>query len=86
MGLNKWVVKKVVPCRDYTLLITFANGKQKVFDVKPLLEAKINEPLKDMDFFMQARVLGPSVGWNDELDICPEYLYEKGIPLKELSS
>lgn len=86
MGLNKWVVKKVVPCRDYTLLITFANGKQKVFDVKPLLEAKINEPLKDMDFFMQARVLGPSVGWNDELDICPEYLYEKGIPLKEFSS
>lgn len=86
MGLNKWVVKKVVPCRDYTLLITFANGKRKVFDVKPLLEAKINEPLKDMDFFMQARVLGPSVGWNDELDICPEYLYEKGIPLKELSS
>ena len=85
MGLNKWVVKKVVPCRDYTLLITFANGKRKVFDVKPLLEAKINEPLKDMDFFMQARVLGPSVGWNDELDICPEYLYEKGIPLKELS-
>lgn len=86
MGLNKWVVKKVVPCRDYTLLITFANGKRKVFDVKPLLEVKINEPLKDMDFFMQARVLGPSVGWNDELDICPEYLYEKGIPLKELSS
>lgn len=86
MGLNKWVVKKVVPCRDYTLLITFANGKQKVFDVKPLLEAKINEPLKDMDFFMQARVLGPSVGWNDELDICPEYLYEKGIPVKEFSS
>lgn len=86
MGLNKWVVKKVVPCRDYTLLITFANGKQKVFDVKPLLEAKINEPLKDMDFFVQARVLGPSVGWNDELDICPEYLYEKGIPVKELSS
>lgn len=86
MGLNKWVVKKVVPCRDYTLLITFANGKRKVFDVKPLLEVKINEPLKDMDFFMQARVLGPSVGWNDELDICPEYLYEKGIPLKEFSS
>ena len=86
MGLNKWVVKEVVPCRDYTLLITFANGKRKIFDVKPLLEAKINEPLKDMDFFMQARVLGPSVGWNDELDICPEYLYEKGIPLKELSS
>ena len=86
MGLNKWVVKEVVPRRDYTLLITFANGRRKVFDVKPLLESKINEPLRDIDFLMQARVYGPSVGWSDELDICPEYLYEKGIPVKEFPS
>lgn len=33
-----WVVKKVVPNSDYTLLLTFANGEKKLYDAKPLLK------------------------------------------------
>jgi hypothetical protein len=31
-------VKNVVPNNDYILKLTFDNGKEKVFDVKPYLD------------------------------------------------
>jgi hypothetical protein len=77
MGMPDWVVKKVEPREDYTLLLTFADGKVKEFDARPLLEIPLYAPLKDKSFFMKAKVDGPSVAWRADIDIAPEYLYEK---------
>lgn len=79
----KWIVKDVIPRPDYTLVVTFASGKRRLFDMKPLLDQKINEPLKNIDFFMQARAGHHTVMWSDELDVCPEYLYRKSTPLHD---
>ena len=46
------------------------------------LEDKINEPLKDINYFMTAKVHHHTVMWNEKLDICPEYLYEKSVKVK----
>jgi hypothetical protein len=73
-----WVVTNVEPKEDYTLIITFITGEKKIFDMKPLLDKKNFEQLKDITLFMKAYVDGTSVSWNDSIDIAPEYLYENG--------
>ncbi len=82
MNVPNWVVEKVEPREDYTLLITFASGEQKIYDASHLLEYKIFEPLKNIDFFMTARVIYDAVGWNDRLDLDPCALYADGVPVE----
>lgn len=71
-----WVVTSVEAKSDYTLILTFKDGKRKVYNVLPLLEKAIYAPLKNLSFFLTARVSGDSVAWNDDIDIAPEHLYE----------
>ena len=73
-------VNSVIPTVDYKLKLTFENGEKKIFDVRPLLSQRPWSSLKDLDFFMKAKVLGCSVAWDMETDIAPEILYEQSIP------
>ena len=74
-------VKEVEPREEYKLLLTFENGEKKLFDCSNLLEYKINEPLKNKNFFCSAHVKYGTVVWNEKIDIAPEQLYEEGTPL-----
>ena len=76
MKLPVWAVKKVKPREDYTLLITFADGSDKIYDAKPLLDDEMFEPLKRLSFFMCASAECGTVVWSDDIDIAPEHLYE----------
>lgn len=82
MGNPAWAVKKVIPRKDYTLLITFEDGKSGVYDFRPDLSRSIFKKQQNIDFFMQAKVLYGTVVWPDDSDIAPEHLYEKAIPIK----
>ena len=66
----------VEPLDDFKLLITFQNNECKVFDTKPLLEWPMYQKLKNKTFFNTAKADGMCVYWNDEVDICPDILYE----------
>jgi len=72
-----WVVKSVTPHDDYKLELVFNDGSHRVFDASEFVKRPAMSSLRDKSLFMRARVVGPTVGWNDELDIAPEYLYEK---------
>jgi len=67
---------------DYVLLVGFANGEYRQFDVKPLMHKYI--PFKALEningLYEQARidVGGYGVVWNDELDLSAQGLYEQG--------
>lgn len=80
-GVPKWAVTAVQPQKDYTLLLTFADGEKRLYNALPLLEKGIYSPLKNLAFFMGARVGGDTVIWNDEIDIAPEHLYESSAPI-----
>lgn len=80
-GTPKWSVIAVQPKKDYTLLITFASGEKRIYNALPLLDKNIYSPLKNLTFFMGAKVEGDTVIWNDEVDIAPEHLYEYSIPV-----
>lgn len=81
-GSTPWVVKAVEARRDYTLLLTFASGEKRLYNALPLLDKAIYGPLKNIGLFMNAKVEGASVAWNDELDIAPEHLYECSVPVQ----
>jgi len=71
-----WIVTSVQAKKDYTLIVTFIDGKQKIYNALPLLENPIYEPLKTLTFFLKAKVCGDTVAWSDDIDIAPEHLYE----------
>lgn len=73
--------KTVEACPDHTLLIEFDNGERKRYDVKPLLDFPVFKPLRDYPFFQAVHTDGFCVYWNDEVDLCPDTVYEKGVPL-----
>jgi hypothetical protein len=71
-------VESVKPSKDWTLKITFSNGKKKVYNFLPLLKKDIYKPLRNIVFFMKAKVGCGGVKWSDDLDIAPEELYKNG--------
>ena len=78
-----WLVDAVKAQEDYTLLITFASGEQRIYNARPLLEKVIYSPLKNMAFFLGAKAEYGTVIWNDDVDIAPEHLYECSLPIEE---
>lgn len=77
-----WTVKEVQPKEDYTMILTFADGTKKVYDVRPLLEKTLYTRLKNLAFFLGAKADCGTVVWNDDIDIAPEHLYECSKPME----
>lgn len=78
-------VVQVIPYEDYKVYVYFEDGKIVCYDAKPLLEKKVFEPLKNLDFFMNAcTILNDTLAWDISgdrdttrcLDIDPDMLYE----------
>lgn len=80
-GIPKWRVTAVQPQKDYTLLLTFTDGEKRLYNALPLLDKGIYSQLKNLSFFMSARVDGDTVIWSDEVDIAPEHLYDNSSPV-----
>ena len=76
-----WSVIAVEARRDYSMLLTFADGEKRLYDARPLLGKKVCERLQNVSFFMNARAMYGTVVWNDEIDIAPEHLYESSVPV-----
>lgn len=63
------------------MLLTFANGGQRLFDVAPYLDKGIFTQLKDPACFAQVRVVAGHVEWPRGQDFSPDTLYLRGIPV-----
>jgi hypothetical protein len=78
-------VKEVTPLENYVLLVQFTDGKEKQYDVKPLLkEMAAFEPLMYVHgLFEQVKVDtgGFGISWNDNIDLsCNELYAGGGVP------
>jgi hypothetical protein len=76
-------VKSVTVRKDYTLPITFANGEEKLFDVKPYLETGVFKSLKNVAMFTTAHAEYGTVVWQNNVDFDPDTLYlesKKAVP------
>ena len=63
---------------DYTLLVWFNSGEQRLFDATYLLEYPAFAPLKDSKVFADFVINHGVITWLDgELDVAPESVYER---------
>lgn len=66
---------------DHTLRLVFENGERRVFDMTPYLDKRPFVPLKNSPLFAQARVDYGTVVWPGNIDIAPETLYDRSLPM-----
>ena len=66
---------------DFLLLLDFENGERRSFDMRPLLERRPFDRLKNAVVFRLARVEDGTVVWPGNIDIAPETLYDRSTPI-----
>lgn len=74
-------VTQVKPLPDYKLFLEFETGEQRIFDVTPYLEKGVFAQLKDLERFNLAIACYGTVEWPGDIDISPETLYRRSIPV-----
>jgi hypothetical protein len=74
-------VVKVAAKPDYQLELEFENGEVRVFDMVPLLNKRPFSRLKESGTFFGARVDYGTVVWPGNIDIAPETLYDRSVPV-----
>ena len=74
-------VIQVVPRDDFSLELWFNTGDHRLFDARPYLDRGVFIRLKDIKLFKQAYVALDTVCWPNNLDIAPETLFDRSIPI-----
>ena len=68
---------------DFSLLLEFENGERRIFDMRPYLERKPFTRLSQLPLFLKATVESGTVAWPGGIDIAPETLYLRSVPIGE---
>ena len=71
---------RVIPLDQYLLKITFDNGEDRIFDVKPYIQGSWYGELSDPAYFKSVFPNGFSVEWANGQDLCPDELYYSSTP------
>jgi hypothetical protein len=72
-------VIQVKPEQDYILKLTFNNGEEKSFDMKPYLKIGLFKELQNLNMFNSVKPFLGSIQWANGLDLCPDTLYMDGF-------
>ena len=76
-------INSVQVVADFGLLLTFNDGERKIFDMKPYLHYPVFRRLENPGYFSLAHVGYGTVVWPGDIDIAPETLYERSVPVTE---
>ena len=71
----------VKPLQNFELALSYEDGSQRRFDMKPLLALKPWNKLATAPLFSQVKVAYGTVVWPGEIDIAPETLLLDSILL-----
>jgi hypothetical protein len=74
-------VIRVLPRENFFLELWFNTGDHRLFDARPYLNRGVFVRLQDVSLFKQAFVALDTVCWPGDLDISPETLYDRSVPL-----
>ena len=73
-------VISVMPQPGFQLLLRFANGETRQFDMRPLLAMKPWSRIAAPALFAKAHVDYGTVVWPGEIDVAPEMLFLDSVP------
>ena len=77
-------VSGVRPLDGYKLWVRFSTGEAKIFDCSSLLDTPAFAPLRDEEVCRGVYIDYGVTVWKDgEIDLAPEYLYEKGVLVQD---
>lgn len=85
-------VIQVFPQKNYTVYVYFADGKIKLYDVKPLIGKGVFKAVSDIDVFIsKCTVINHTLAWDMGgyldpykcLDIDPVQIYKNGKDVKD---
>ena len=69
-------VKSVEPLEGYKVHLTFEDDTEKDVDIEMYLKGPIFEPIRnDLTVFRSVKVIGKTIGWDNDADIDPDVLY-----------
>lgn len=88
-------IAQVTPEEDFTLLLRFDNGEQRLYDTRPLLQkGTVFEPFREWANFRRVYLdedqcvswdIDPDVDsnkvWSNKVDLCPDSCYVDSVPL-----
>ena len=74
-------VKQVRAVPEFCLLLTFSSGEQRHFDMRPYLHYPVFRRLENPGHFSLARIDYGTVVWPGDIDIAPETLYSRSVPI-----
>jgi hypothetical protein len=67
----------------FTLLLEFENGERRSFNMATYIDQKPWARLKSGTAFQEAFVENGTVAWPGNVDIDPETLYERSVPIND---
>lgn len=71
---------------DYKILLTFRNGEEKVFDIKPYLNYPVFRPLKDREELYEFQIVDGTIEWECGADLSQDTFYLESIPASETNA
>jgi len=74
-------VVNVKTTQDFQLELSYQNGEQRRFDMRPFLNMRPWNRIASAQLFHRAAVAYGTVVWPGEIDISPETLYDDSVPL-----
>ncbi len=66
---------------DHTLELVFENGDKRIFDMQPFFDKKPFIRLLNSSLFFKASVQYGTVVWPGNIDIAPETLWSRSVPV-----
>ncbi len=73
-------VKDAKALDGHRLLVVFANGEEKVFDIKRYLKYPVFHPLTDEKEFKRFHLVDGTIEWDCGADLSPDTFYLESTP------
>lgn len=76
--MQKKIISRITPLESFCLLLSFTDGTDKLFDVKPYIKGSLYGRLGDWEYFKKVKIIdkGEGIEWPDGQDIAPHELFE----------